>query len=247
MKAQKIFSFDAETDGLWGQVFAIGAVVYEWREVCPMVVKDTNGKINTFEGRRWGVPSENRKNWPNDPGPYQVWVQDGPLEWRWMRVAQFSARNLTHNVQNEWVKENVEPCLHLLDMYDDYTSMIAAFAKFYIAHKDGAKVLTHMGYIVEAHLLREVRRLGYIGEWDGPYSDKFAPWHDVSQDLEAAGYDPSSVDSYAKKHGVMIQAFGRGHELRFADEGKAHNPVDDAEIAARVFFHIQSLNHDRKI
>ena len=26
---KKIFSFDAETNGLWGQAFSIGAVVYE--------------------------------------------------------------------------------------------------------------------------------------------------------------------------------------------------------------------------
>lgn len=244
MKPIKILSFDAETDGLWGEVFAIGAVVYEWKEVCPMVVKDTNGKINTFEGRRWGVPSENRNEWPTDPGPWHVWVQDGPLEWRWMRVAQFSARNLAHKVQNEWVRENVEPGLYLLDGYDDHTSMIEAFSKFYFKHKSVAKMLTHMGYIVEAHLLREMHRLGYISEWDGPYSEMFAPWHDVSQDLESAGYDPSSVDAYAKKNDVMIQVFGRGHQLRFIDECKAHNPVDDAEIAARVWMHILQIKNN---
>ncbi|MDP2735113.1 MAG: hypothetical protein Q8P12_02815, partial [bacterium] len=29
MKVKKIFSFDAETNGLWGQAFAVSAAVYE--------------------------------------------------------------------------------------------------------------------------------------------------------------------------------------------------------------------------
>lgn len=238
MKPNKIISFDAETDGLWGQVFAIGAVVYEWKEVCPMVAKDANGKINDFHGRRWGVPSDNRNEWPTDPGPWHGWVQDGPMEWRWHWTDQFSARNTSHEVKNEWVKENVVPSLGALRTHSNYSSMIEAFADFYLKHRVGAKVITHMGYIVEAHLLREMFRCGYIGELEGPYSDQFAPWHDVSQDLERLGEDPSSVDAYAKKHSILIQAFGRGHQMCFADEGKAHNPVDDAEIAARVWMHI---------
>ena len=30
----------------------------------------------------------------------------------------------------------------------------------------------------------------------------------------------------------------------FADEVKAHNPVDDAEIAARVWMHLNAARHD---
>lgn len=234
MKPNKILSIDAETDGLWGQVFAIGAVVYEYKEVCPMIVKDANGRINPAHGRLYGTPDPEK--WPTDPGPYHGWVQDGPLEWKWHRVAGFDMR-CPAEIQNQWVKDNVLPTLTGMTTASTYEEMIERFARFYLEHK-GAKIVTHMGYIVEAYLLREMQRLGFLGEWDGPYSDYFAAWHDVSQDLEQAGEKPSSVDDYAKKHNILIQPFGRGDNLRLAAEGKTHNPCDDAEIAARVWIHL---------
>ena len=43
--------------------------------------------------------------------------------------------------------------------------------------------------IVEAHLIREMHRLGGIGDWDAPY-----PLYDVSGNLQAASENPTSVD-----------------------------------------------------
>lgn len=53
----KIFSFDAETNGLWGQAFAIGALVYD----------ETGAEIERFVDR---CPIE---------GPVNEWVEDNVL------------------------------------------------------------------------------------------------------------------------------------------------------------------------
>lgn len=169
----KIFSFDAETDGLWGNPFAVAAIVY-----------------------------------------------DGGQE-----TARFIARLPDNVVSNQWVVENVLPTLSdVSPTHETYEAMLADFAAFYLAHKAGADCICHMGYIVEAHLLREMFRLGFIGEWDAPY-----PLYDVSGNLQAAGEDPTSVDAYAKKH-----------HLEIADYGTTHNPLYDCEVAARVYLSLIS-------
>lgn len=191
---KKVFSFDAETDGLWGRPFAIAAIVYE------------NGQ----------------------------------------ETARFIARMSDSVVTNPWVRENVLPALANVpvthptrgigggyygmdtDAAEEdcirraYEAMIADFSVFYMQHKEGADVIAHMGYIVEAHLIREMHRLGFIGDWDAPY-----PLFDVSGNLQAAGEDPTSVDAYAKKHNLEI-----------ADHGATHNPLYDCEVAARVYMHL---------
>jgi len=163
----KIFSFDAETDGLWGQIFAIGAVVY----------------------------------------------QDG------QKIAEFYGRH-DYAPKNEWVRENVLPNLRPAT-HDTYQRLIQDFGAFYMLHKLGADVVTHMGYIVEAHLLREMRMVGAMGEWEAPY-----PLFDVSGNLQAAGYDPTSVDTYAAKFGITAV-------------GATHCPVFDADITAQVYINLR--------
>ena len=168
---RKVFSFDAETDGLWGQPFAVAAIVYE------------NGQ----------------------------------------ETARFIARLSDAVVTNSWVIENVLPTLaDVHTTHETYESMLADFAVFYMANKADAECVCHMGYIVEAHLLREMHRLGFIGDWDAPY-----PLYDVSGNLQAAGEDPTSVDVYAKKHALEI-----------ADFGTTHNPLYDCEVAAKVYIHL---------
>ena len=54
--------------------------------------------------------------------------------------------------------------------------MLSGFADFYKAHKQDAECVCHMGYIVESHLLREMHRLGFIGDWDAPYQTVIAQW-----------------------------------------------------------------------
>ena len=170
---RKVFSFDAETNGLWGKSFAIGALVY-----------DENGA----------------------------------------EIARFVGRLPDSAVTEQWVKENVLPTLASVAVtHDTYEALLAAFAEFYKANKEGADILVHMGYIVEAGLLRDMHSQGVIGDWDGPY-----PMLDVSGNLQQAGEDPTSVDSYVKKHGLSVGEFAGG----------THNPLYDSAIAAVVYRHL---------
>lgn len=169
----KIFSFDAETDGLWGRAFAIGALVYD----------ESGTEIARFVGRL----------------PDLV-------------------------VTNEWVRTNVLPQLASVPAaHQTYESLLADFAKFYLANKEGADVVVHMGYIVEAKVLRDMQDLGLIGDWDAPY-----PLYDVSGNLQAAGQDPTSVDKYAAKFGLTVGKFAGG----------MHNPLYDAAVTAVVYRHL---------
>lgn len=171
---KKVFSFDAETDGLWGQPFAVAAIVYE------------NGA----------------------------------------ETASFIARLSEGIVRNEWVRDNVLPTIAgIAPTHETYEAMLRDFAAFYLTHKQDADCICHMGYIVEAHLLREMHRLGFIGDWDAPY-----PLYDVSGNLQSSGEDPTSVDAYAQKYGLQV-----------SDYGTTHNPFYDCEIAARVYMHLLSV------
>jgi len=168
----KVFSFDAETDGLWGNPFAIAAIVYEKGE----------------------------------------------------EVDRFLARLPDKVVGNEWVRDNVLPTISNIEpTHQSYEGMIRDFSAFYMRHKEGAHIIAHMGYIVEAHLLREMRRIGGIGDWDAPF-----PLNDVAGLLLAAGENPTSVDSYVEKHNLEV----------VQDFGTTHNPLYDCELAARVFMHL---------
>lgn len=172
---RRVFAFDAETDGLWGGIRAIGAVV------C-----DDNGAI----------------------------------------VRQFFARTADNTFHNRWVRQNVLPGLPKQNIMS-YRQMLEAFLTFYTEVKaeaeDGGhflEMVVHMGYIVEARLLREMRKVG-MGEGAGPY-----PLHDVATALRLHGYDPTSVDEYLKHRPVALQP--KGHTC-------AHNPVYDSYAAARTW------------
>lgn len=167
---KKIFSFDFETDGLWGAIFAAAAIVY-----------DESG----------------------------------------CEMAHYLGRVNDTKVSNAWVKENVLPQLvGVPAAYEDEESLLADFAKFYLANKTDADVVVHMGYIVEAYGLRRMHDLGLIGDWDGPY-----PLYDISGNLQMAGEDPTSVDSFVTKFGLKIADF----------EGGTHNPLYDSAVAAVVY------------
>ncbi len=171
----KIFSFDAETNGLWGQAFAIAAIVY-----------DENG----------------------------------------MEMERFIGRCPISEAVDGWVKENVIPQIAgIRENYSSYEEMLAGFAEFYLANKNGSDIICHMGYIVETKVLRDMHELDLIGDWDGPY-----PMFDVSGNLQQAGYDATSVDAYAKKFGLQVEQF----------EGGSHNPLYDSAIAAVVYRHLMT-------
>ncbi|MCX6715399.1 MAG: hypothetical protein NT077_00060 [Candidatus Taylorbacteria bacterium] len=172
---KKVFSFDAETNGLWGQAFAIGALVYD----------ESGAEIARFVGR---LPDT--------------------------------------EVTDTWVIENV-----LLKIQDiqvtrtTYAELLSDFAAFYKANKEGCDVVVHMGFIVEVKILRDLHAAGLIGDWDAPY-----PLLDVSGNLQQAGEDPTSVDSYMKKHGLSVGEFAGG----------THNPLYDSAVAAVVYRHLAS-------
>lgn len=176
----KIFSFDGETNGLWGRAFAIGALVYD----------ESGAEIARFVGRL----SESV-------------VTDG---W-WIGKDETTGLTRLDKLGNI-------PVTHA-----DYDALLADFAKFYLANKADADIIVHMGYIVEAGLLRDMHSRGLIGDWDGPY-----PLRDVSGNLQQVGEDPTSVDNYVEKHGLAVGEF----------EGETHNPLYDSAVAAVVYRHL---------
>lgn len=185
---KKIFSFDAETNGLWGQPFSIAAIVYEGgKETARFVARLGNDQVTNDFVIKNVLPA----------------MTDVPVTHKTQTLSDWS--QIQANSQRE-----------------SYESMIGDFAAFYQAHKQGADVICHMGYIVEAHVLREMHRLGFIGDWDAPY-----PLLDVSGNLQAAGEDPTSVDAYAKKYGIEVTGYG-----------STHNPLYDCEVAARCYMHL---------
>ena len=172
-EGKKFMSVDAETDGLWGQPFAVAAVVYKVSEGA-LVEED---RICLFYGA---------------------------------------------DIQNSWVKENVLSTLNMLPTNSSYITMMEEFAHFYLENKD-ATTIWHMGHVVEAYLFRELQKLGLIGEWDAPYTPI-----EVATMLQLSGYDPSSVDTYARENKIVLP------------EGSTHNPLYDCIVAAKVFEHICS-------
>lgn len=186
---KKVFSFDAETDGLWGNIFSIGAIIYEYKPA----------QDRGIDGKR-------------------------PAHWA---VASSIVLNLGgENVKTPWVRENVLPNLESVGVtHVSYEDMLRDFALFYMKHKDGADCVTHMGYIVEAHLLREMNRLQLIGDWDAPY-----PLYDVSGNLQAAGEDATSPDKYIAKRKIQVPEYYGGE----------HNPLYDSAVTALAYIDLIS-------
>jgi len=167
----KIFSFDAETNGLWGRAFSIAALVY-----------DEQGN----------------------------------------EVARFIGRCPIEGETNSWVAENVLPKMVGIPVsHDSYDELLADFAKFYLANKADAHVIVHMGVPVESKLFTDAHERGNIGDWDGPH-----PLIDVAGNLQQAGENPASCDTYVAKYGLEVA------------EGNSHNPLYDSEVAAKVFMHL---------
>lgn len=172
---KKIMSIDAETNGLWGNPFAVAAIIYE---------EETGKEISNVVFR---LPNE--------------------------------------TVTNEWVKENVLPTLNFEITHESYAKMLQDFSKWYMENKEDSTVLWHMGHVVETHLFREMHQLGFIGDWDAPYTPI-----EVSETLRLKGFAPDSCDAIVKEFGLEIK-----------DYGCAHNPLYDCEVAFKVWKHVNSL------
>jgi hypothetical protein len=176
---KKVFSFDAETNGLWGKVFAIGALVY-----------NQNGN----------------------------------------EVTRFVGRLSDLEITDVWVRKNVLPKLSGIPVtHKSYEAMLVDFAAFYMAHKADADIVVHMGYIVEAKVLRDMHDAGLIGDWDGPY-----PLFDISGNLQAAGADPTNANKFVLEHGLSdsVEKFAGGR----------HNPFYDAAVTAAVYCYLITKN-----
>ena len=170
----KYVSIDAETNGLWGNPFAVAAVVY------------------------------------NEEGE-----QEDAVIFRCPIEGEIDS----------WVEENVLPEMEgIEETHNSLTEMLASFGEWWMANKDGATVVWHMGHVVEAYLFRLLVEGGYIGEWDAPYVPV-----EVAMLLGAAGEAPDSVDKYMEKYGLIEPIL----------VGGTHNPLYDALVAAEVFFHLK--------
>lgn len=136
-------------------------------------------------------------------------------------VDTFVARISDEYISNEWVIKNVLPTLDFPVTHVLYIDMLKDFSRFYSQYRENFTALWHMGHVVEAFLFRECVRLGFIGEWDAPYTPI-----EVSEVLRLNGSDPSSVDSYAEANNIVLPL------------GSTHNPLYDCRLAAAVYFHI---------
>ena len=91
--------------------------------------------------------------------------------------------------------------------------MLTDFFKF-LQENDHAIVLTHMGHIVEAKVLRDAHDMGIIWDWDAPYL-----WYDVCLLFG------DSTDDYCKENNLNI------------GESNTYNPVYDCKSAYATFKH----------
>jgi hypothetical protein len=167
---KKVFCFDAETDGLWGEAFAIGAVVY------------CEGKlVDTFLERSAETP------------------------------------------KNPWTIKNVLPEIESIKpTLKNYWELLVAFSKFYHKHKFNNQFVVHLGYIVEAKILRDMHEYLLISDLGAPY-----PLIDISGNLQAAGEDPKSVDTYLEKH-----------DLKPNIEAKPRSPLYYADATATAYMEL---------
>lgn len=169
MEIKNILSFDAETNGLWGDAFSIGALLYK------------NG----------------------------------------VEVSRFIGRCPIRGNVDKYVNECVLPEMTTISVtHSNYEHLLKDFMKWRAENKEGATEIVHMGVPVEAKLFYDARRLGYIGDFDGPY-----PLVDVSAIPEIG----DSVDTYNKKYGIAPDS------ADFA--GGTHNPLYDSAAAAAAYMH----------
>ena len=171
---EKVFTFDAETDGLYGKPWAIGAVVFK----------------------------------------------DG------QEIDRFEAKIDESFIKDQWVIDNVIPeCADMKITHTSLKEMLEDFWAFFQKHSDAFTVLSHMGHIVEANLMRiTVEQDIQNRQWNGVYDS----WTDVSQLLGMVGEKRDSVDAYMQKKGLTKPEMVGGN----------HNPIYDSLVAYEVWKNI---------
>ena len=167
------FSVDAETNGLWGQIFAIGACVGDkiFYERCPI-----DGNVNTF------------------------------------------------------VQENIIPVLkNMPETCANEDELLKKFAQFYMENKEGANVVTHVGFPVETGLFHKLHEKNFIGDWDAPF-----PIYDISTMLLMVGENPTEQEEFKQKVGIEV-------------DGNSHDPLYDARVTARIFQYILAVEIGKRM
>ncbi len=168
LKNKSIISFDAETDGLWGNAFIISAVKYDI----------SGNEVNRFTER------------------------------------------CKAEIKDDWVRQNVVPNIENIPItQESYKSLLESFFKWYKDNSENTCILTHMGHIVEAKIIRDAHDLKIIGDWDAPYL-----WYDCCL------FFNDSVDNYIKEHKLLIN-----------EKSSTHNPLYDCIACYKAFRHFISL------
>lgn len=139
---KKIFSVDAEVDGLYGFSFAIAVTVREWLPEVPGSIAQT-------------MPGDFEKN----------------RRFSWRETARFEGRIPDSLVDNEWVRKNVLPTIaEMAVTHNSSEELEEAFWDFWMKHKDGSTVIAHCGSPVESGMFRRCVERNLAGrQWNGPY------------------------------------------------------------------------------
>jgi hypothetical protein len=155
------------------------------------------------------------------------------------KIAEFTGKCPIKGEVNPWVAENVLP--NLVDMTETHISedaLLSDFANFHnefrfaddkvdapVWERKTTKFWAHMPAPVETNAVydRMVEK-NFLGAFDRPYG-----WFTAETALELVGENPSSVDGYAKKFGVVVPF-----------EGATHHPGYDCAVAKAVVDHIRS-------
>lgn len=154
-------------------------------------------------------------------------------------TARFQARTSypkSFEDMSDWEKTNVPPVLEQMEeTHDSSEKMLADFAEFYKAHKNGAFVIAESGFTVEGGQFRRMRDSGVIGTWDGPYLE-----HQRPDGETITLYDVQDVSGFllGRELNASTSAYIKKYEIDLGDvPGTAHHPVYDCIVAAKSFEH----------
>jgi len=126
-----------------------------------------------------------------------------------------------------WVAANVLPVLDSFpETFPSYESLLGGFRSFLLDEAFEVPIVAHVGWPVEARLFADLYAVTEEGADPQDASVMPYPLHDVASMLWLAGEDPTSVDGYLAKHGLLVPP------------GSPHHPLYDARATERVARHL---------
>jgi hypothetical protein len=144
----------------------------------------------------------------------------GAAFWDGSKWKTFSGIDVSHDVTDLWVKQNVIPHTIGLTQYQSGVEMRSAFwGLLQEAKKAGASIWADVGCPVEAGFIRQCEADDKSRLREGPY-----PLHEIATLLLASGVDPD-----AKRIDLLSQAGYRGDPPL-----TQHNPEHDALIGGYI-------------